>query len=75
MSIDAPPFDNVTTLDLKVPLISITAPVVIGAPMPPLAVIATDRGWVVKILAAEGVAVIEGATLVTDTEFVPVALV
>jgi hypothetical protein len=58
-----------------VPLVSVTEPVAIGAPVPPLTFTVTDNAWVTAMLVEVGVTVTVGVAFDTVTvEEVPVAL-
>jgi hypothetical protein len=73
----APPLLRVAAADVYVPLVSVTEPVGVGFPVPPLTATATVSACAVVMLDADGVTVNVGvvfAAAVTVTEFDPVAL-
>jgi hypothetical protein len=53
---------------LKLPLVSVTDPVGVGALAPPLTVTVTDSGWAVVMLESAGVTITVGITSCPLTE-------
>jgi hypothetical protein len=60
MLIVAMPPLRVAAADVKLPLLSITEPVGVGLPVPPLTATLTDNDWAVVMVVEDGVTVIVG---------------
>jgi hypothetical protein len=58
----ATPLLRVVDSEVYVPLVSITEPVVVGLPLPPLTATAMVRAWVVVMLVEDGVTVTVGVS-------------
>jgi hypothetical protein len=71
MTIAAPPLLSVVVADVKLPLLSVTEPVVVGAPLPPLTPTVTVNPCSVVILDCDGITVTVGVAFVTVSEFDP----
>jgi hypothetical protein len=57
----APPLLRVLAADVKVPLVSVTVPVGVGLPVPPLTAVVTVNACAVVMLVEDGVTVTVGA--------------
>ena len=66
------PLASVVAVDVKAPLVSVTAPVGIGFPVPPFTATVTESVCVVEMLEEAGVTVAVGRIVVTVTAAVPV---